>query len=109
MHFLMFNRQLLFYGNNWKHDNNIIQIKQEGNEVEGIWEIDRIKYKLNGTLINRAMKASIYKSTYDILKSAYDFKEDGTAYVYISQDCKTLNFYRLNKNDNNVISYQLIE
>jgi tetratricopeptide (TPR) repeat protein len=68
----------------WKFGDNILEMKQVINEVEGKWSENKTDYKFKGNIFNQSIKGKVSKSNYEFITKTYQDKEIGIAYIYIS-------------------------
>lgn len=89
----------------WRYNESIIEIKQNDDKIEAKWSYGSAEYKLEGNIVNRAIKTKLNRKEYSYITRLYEFKEIGIAYMYMGNDDDKLRVFKLENEKNEICEF----
>lgn len=96
------NNEVSFDGLWEAEDGKQLTIKSYDSVIEGNWKDNR----LEGEIVNNAIKTNIYTKSYNFAKSDYEWKEDSQAYLYMQLEEEWLNLLHIKDNKFNLYRFK---
>jgi tetratricopeptide (TPR) repeat protein len=82
----------IFAGQWLTPDTYFIEIRQDGDLLQGLWEVNKAKYKLEGTVLNDGAIVNFFHWTYATIQGSWQwgFVDDGHGYLCLDRKSNKL-------------------